>query len=395
VEDAGRTFGCFEHRLTAEIQKPQKPLLSFEMVKFDEGRLDPERHPLVIWADGRFGSDAAKFASGVLRYGPWKVTAVVDRNSAGRTIGEMIGVAHSAPIVADFAESLDLLPRPRALLLGTAPIGGALSRESEVVIREAIAHGLHIINGSHAFLAAREDLRALASERGVHLWDVRAVPYEQSVSRQLPRPGPVKVITTVGSDCSIGKMSTALEIQRALIRRGKRAQFLATGQTGIVISGFGVPLDRTIADFTAGAIERAILELIETDNPDWIIVEGQGSLFHPAYSGVSLALLHGSAPDAMIFCHKADRTVIADYERVKLPPIIEMIHLYETMARYTKPARVVAIGLNTFDLPEAAALELIRATELDAGLPATDAVRCGADALAEALLKDFAENCTC
>lgn len=352
-------------------------------------RLIPAETPLVVLSEGCFGLHHSKTAIGVIRYGNWPITAVIDSRHAGKTVRQVTGIVNEAPVVEALQTALSLQPKPKALLLGTAPIGGDLPDEYRSVVREAIESGLHVINGLHVFLNRQPDLKALADQNGVLLWDVRDVADDNVVTRQLPRPERVKVITMVGSDCSVGKMTVALEVNRTLQQRGESSQFVATGQTGILISGAGLPLDRVIGDFMAGMLEKTIDEAIQAFAPEWVIVEGQGSLLHPAYSGVTLALLHGSAPDGMILCHNPRLNCVHHFESVPIPPLPELIRVYETAAGWIKPAKVYGIALNTHGYSTDEAAALIRSCEAETGLPATDPVRYGADVLADALQRAF------
>jgi uncharacterized NAD-dependent epimerase/dehydratase family protein len=352
-------------------------------------RFNPAQTPLIVLAEGCFGEHESKTGVGVIRYGEWPITAVIDSTRAGKTVQEIIGTSCTAPVVESLSMALALSPKPQALLIGTAPMGGGLPDHYRAIVKEAIHAGLHIISGLHIFLNDQPDLKALAAERGVVLWDVRAVTEENIVTRQLPRPESVKVITMVGSDCSVGKMSVALEIDRALRQQGESSAFVATGQTGIMITGSGVPLDRVIGDFMAGYLEVLIDETIRLDNPEWVIVEGQGSLLHPAYSGVTLSLLHGSAPDGMILCHNPKLKGINNFEHQLIPPLSELARIYEAAAAWIKPAKVHGIALNTSSFSEAEALGFIREYEAETGLPVTDTVRFGAEKLVEALKRAF------
>ncbi len=348
----------------------------------------PEETPLVILAEGCFGQSESKTALGVIRYGRWPVTAVLDSRLAGQTVQSILDVSCRAPIVATLQEALSLSPSPEALLMGTAPMGGGLPEPYRDVVKEAISQGLHIISGLHVFLNQDSELLALAEQHHVLLWDVRATSDENIITRQLPRPSSVQVITFVGSDCSVGKMTAALALQKGLLEQGEKAEFVATGQTGIMITGSGVPLDRVIGDFMAGTLEAEIDRVIQQHQPDWVLVEGQGSLLHPAYSGVSLSLLHGSAPDALIFCHNPQRHTIRNYESVVFPAITDMIGIVEAAAGWIKPARVLGVMLNTMGCSEPAAKEFIQTYTQETGLPVTDPVRFGVSAFIEALQYD-------
>lgn len=360
---------------------------------------NPRETPLVVLAEGCFAESQAKLSQGVIRYGEWPIAAIIDSTCVGQTVRDVLNLPCDAPIVANLEEALK--QGPKALLIGTAPAGGQLPTEWRAILSDAIRNGLHIINGLHFFLNEEPDFVALAQQYGVRLWDVREPEAYgrhkfQVINLQKPRPDNIKVITMVGSDCSVGKMHSALELHAAAKRNGHSSAFIATGQTGILIDGRGVPLDRVIGDFMAGAIEVCIqeeilrLEQAVPQGSHVIFVEGQGSLMHPAYSGVTLSLLHGSNPDAMILCHKAGSQAIRNYPHLPLPAMRELVSMYETAASWVRPvgmpkARVVGISVNSSPLPESEARRYLDQLADETGLPVTDPVRYGVDALLAAL----------
>ncbi len=352
-------------------------------------KLVPTETPIVILAEGCFGMPQSKTGTGVIRYGDWPVAAVIDSQYAGKTVQDITSIPSQAPIVATLVEALQSSLRPKALLIGTAPMGGGLPDLYKAVVKEAIEAGLHVISGLHIFLNELPELKTLAGQKGVTLWDVRDVGQENIVAQQLSRPESVKVITMVGTDCSVGKMFTALEINQQLNKLGQPSQFVATGQTGIMISGSGIPLDRVIGDFMAGYIEQAIQATIETHHPRWVIIEGQGSLLHPAYSGVTMSLIHGSAPDGLVLCHNPKLKAIRNFDKIPLPSLSQFIQLYESAVGWIKPAKVYGISLNTSAFSEEEAISLIKTYEAETGLPVTDPVRFGVDKIVEALKKAF------
>ena len=345
---------------------------------------------ITILAEACFGEPASKTAIGVIRYGAWTVSSVIDSKQSGKFCHELINTEKKIPIVASLDEALKL--NPQALLLGIAPVGGQIPQEWRQVIKRAIQAGLHIISGLHFFIDDDPEFFELAKAHGVSIWDVRdPVNYPASsgnfITQQRPRPDHLKVCTLVGSDCSVGKMFSALELYD-YVRRRKRSSFVATGQTGIMISGRGIPLDRIIGDFMAGSMEAAIEEVINEENPEYIFVEGQGSLLHPAYSGVTLALLHGSNPDHLILCHKLGLQKIKGPYNIDIPHLSKLIKIYEEAATWIRatgsprpPARVLGLVLNTFGYSEAEAREAIVRYEQELALPCTDPLRFGVGAL--------------
>ena len=232
--------------------------------------------------------------------------------------------------------------------------------------------GLDIINGLHHFLEEDVELAGVARSCGVDLWDVRRVPDEHRVADTRAHQLDETVVLTVGSDCNVGKMSACLELDAAARRAGHCSAFVATGQTGIIIAGWGMAIDRVISDFAAGASEDLVMQGAEQG--DIVFVEGQGSLVHPGYSGVTLSLIHGSAPDGMILCHQVTRTTIRRYT-LRVPPLRDLVTLHEHATAHVKPSRVIGIALNTFGLDEATAQQAIAAAADETGLPATDPVR--------------------
>lgn len=340
------------------------------------------RH-LVILAEGEFGPHSGKTAYGVIRYGRDDVVAVIDSTKAGQNVDAYLS-GHDIPIVASLAEALARPARPDALLIGIAPTGGRLPASWRAVILEAIAAGLDVLSGLHTFLGDDPEFAASAAARGTAIVDYRRAPerMETAVGR---RHGPGKrVILTVGSDCAIGKMSVALELRRAAEAAGDRAAFVATGQTGMMIEGWGVAVDRVISDFAQGSVET----LVEAGEAlgDWVIVEGQGSLDHPAYSSVTLALIHGATPHAMVMVHKPG---LAEHDFDHLPeasfPIASLpgfIDLHERVAGLVAPSKVVAVALNTsLYRDDAEARRVVDRIADETGLPTDDPFRFGADGL--------------
>jgi uncharacterized NAD-dependent epimerase/dehydratase family protein len=345
----------------------------------------PDRR-LVILAEGNFGFHHGKTAMGVIRYGTDKVVAVIDSTQAGRNVREWLGDSgrFDIPIVDSLNAALGFLPRADALLIGIAPTGGRLPDEWRVMILAAIRSGLDILSGLHTFLGDDPEFVEAARSSGVRLIDYRRPPerMETAVGR-LHEPGK-RVILTVGTDCAIGKMSVALELRRAATAAGLSTSFVPTGQTGIMIEGWGVTVDRVVADFLQGATEWLVEE--GERRGDWVIVEGQGSLDHPAYSSVTLGLIHGTTPHAMVMVHKPG---LADHDFDHLPerrfPIASLpafVALHEQLASTVAPSKVVAVALNTSLFPDdAEARRLIEATAAETGLPVDDPVRFGGDAL--------------
>lgn len=255
-----------------------------------------------------------------------------------------------------------------SLVIGVAPVGGQIPADWRDVLLRSARAGLDVVSGMRARLEETPDLAATARQASVALIDVRHCNGKFPIATGLKRPG--KRLLTVGTDCALGKKYTALALTQAMRARGIRADFRATGQTGILIAGSGVALDAVVGDFAAGAAE-VLSPAAATDH--WDVIEGQGSLFHPAYAGVSLALLHGSQPDVMVLCHDPTRSHLNAFPHYPLPDLPSAIRSYREAARLTNPdARVAAISLNTSVLSAAARGRLLQETADSLQLPCFD-----------------------
>ncbi len=337
---------------------------------------------LAIYTPDALGKGSSKTAEGVLRYGSNPIVAVIDATKVGQNVFDVTGIKCDAPVVATIEDAIAL--KPDALLLGTAWAGGGLPPEWKPDLLKAINAGLDIVNGLHDFLSDDPDLAAAAKKKGTKLIDVRRPPENLPVGEGKAVHAPSFIVLTVGSDCSVGKMTTSLEIAKVAKKRNKKAAFVATGQTGIMICGTGVAVDRVIGDFMAGSVEQMVLEAAPGN--DYVLVEGQGSIVHPSFSGVTMALMHGSCPQALVLCHNARRSKIKGLEH-DLLPLQELVNIYERMCSYLRPAKVVAVAFNTHGMSEAEALEAIAAANKTLALPVCDPVRQGADILFDAIEK--------
>jgi uncharacterized NAD-dependent epimerase/dehydratase family protein len=338
---------------------------------------------LAILTEGEFGPHSAKTAYGVIRYGRDDVVAVLDSTHVGENVSAFLP-GHDVPFVASLDEALRLPNPPDALLIGIAPTGGRLPAAWRTTILAAIAAGLNILSGLHTFIGDDPEFAVAAAARGTSIVDYRRPPERMETAVGRRHGAGKRVILTVGTDCAIGKMSVALELRQAALASGDRASFVATGQTGMMIEGWGVAVDRLVSDFAQGTVEW-LVEEGETLG-DWVIVEGQGSLDHPAYSSVTLALIHGATPQAMVMVHKPglaghdfDHLPEASFPIARLP---EFIDLHERVAGLVAPSRVVAVALNTSLYPDdAEARRIIDRTAEETGLPTDDPFRFGADRL--------------
>ncbi|MBX0287596.1 DUF1611 domain-containing protein [Haloarcula salinisoli] len=312
--------------------------------------------------------DRAKTAVGLLRYGDHEVRAVLDRERAGGRVADHLPDVQDAPIVG----SMDEVPEIDALVIGVAPIGGSFEESWRPDVRAALERGCNVLSGLHYFLTDDEEFAELAAEYGGKLVDVRKPPENLTVADASAGEVEATVVTTVGTDCSTGKMTTAYELRDAARERGLDAVVVPTGQTGVVIEGWGIVVDRVVSDYAAGAVER----LVETPvGMDLVVVEGQGALGHPAYSGVTTSILHGSAPDALVMCHEVGRERVHGYESFELPSPAEYADLYERVAAPVSDASVVAGALNTRGLGDDAAADAVAAYGEAIDAPATDPVR--------------------
>lgn len=262
----------------------------------------------------------------------------------------------------------------RAVVIGVAHPGGALHESWIAPLVGAMAAGLDVVSGMHGRLSDIAPLAAAAKQYGRTLHDVRVPPAGITVGTGEKRTG--KRLLTVGTDCALGKKYTALALAQAIKERGVSADFRATGQTGILIAGGGIPIDAVVSDFVAGAVE---LLSPGADADHWDVIEGQGSLFHPSYAAVTLGLIHGSQPDVIVLCHMPGRSAILGRPDFPLPPLDVAIERYLVAARLTNPAvRCGGISLNTSDLDPAAAADEIARVEDRYGLPTADPIRGGA-----------------
>ena len=342
----------------------------------------------LIYADGQFGTPASKTGNSVIRYSASNVAAVLDSKQAGKTVSAVLGFGGDIPIVGSIDDAISL--GADALLVGIATHGGGFSPELRAAIHYAIDHGLEIWNGLHSFVSADPELVTLARVRGVALHDVRRPPDHLPVGTGRVRDIDSTVILAVGTDANIGKMTVMLQLRTALAARGVRAGFAPTGQTGIFIEGWGLCVDAVVADFIAGAAEEVTIQA--SRDADIVLVEGQGSILHPGYSGVSLGLLHGSVPHAMIACHQPTRETFRHNAWLRIPPLRDVIELHEAIAAPLRVARTIGVSLNTSDLSDDAARAVIEQTARETGLPTTDPVRYDTQPLVDAVMAFDAER---
>ena len=347
---------------------------------------------LAILAEGQLAPATAKTAIGVLRYARSPVVAIVDSTRAGSNAAAHVGVGHGVPVVATVDDAIAL--GAEAFLIGTAAAGGRIPDPYRPLLARALERGHEVWNGLHERVLSDPALAAAAKRGNAIVRELREPPADLPIGGHRIRRAGAVVVLTVGTDAAVGTMTASLEITEALRRMGKRAAFVATGQTGIAIAGEGIAVDAVVADFIAGAAELMVCDAAETS--DYVIVEGQGSLTHPGFSGVTLGLLHGTAPDLMVLCHDVRRLVMKGYDQEGLPvrSLNECIDIYEDAAAWRRPpghprARVVGVALNTAGYPDDAAEAAITDANLRTKLPSADPIREGtegADRIARAVV---------
>ena len=269
----------------------------------------------------------------------------------------------------------------KTLVIGVANRGGVISEEWIAVLKQALAAGLDIASGLHNQLSDEQELVDQAAKHGRALHDVRIPPVQYPIANGKKRTG--KRLLAVGTDCSVGKMYTALAFDKEMKSRGMKSSFRATGQTGILITGDGVPLDAVIADFMAGAVEY----LTPDNDPDhWDIIEGQGSLFHASYSGVTMALVHGGQPDALVICHEPTREHMRGLPDYQLPEIDDVREVALRLSKWVNPdCKVVGVCVNTAAMSEDEAKAYLGKLEADTGLPSVDPFRHGVGPIVDQL----------
>jgi len=350
----------------------------------DDDRSDVNPHlelhnRIVLLTDGYSTPFLAKTAISMLRYRTGDVVALIDQTTDAKTTGELFGVGGDIPVVGSLAEVAD----PDAVYVGIAPPGGRLPKAWRPVIIEALHQGIDVVSGLHDFLTDDAEYVALAAKSQCRLVDVRRNRFKLTGIGRMFRPGCIR-IHTVGHDCSIGKMVASVEVCNGLVAAGQDAKFLATGQTGIMISGEGIPIDCVVSDFVNGAAEQLVYE---NEAHDFVLIEGQGSITHPAYSAVTLGLLHGSAPDGLIYVYEAGRTMVKGFDEIAIPDMKRQLEFFLTAANFRHPCRLIGVAINSRTLSaEESAAEVRRAEEMF-GVPACDVYRDGASKLVQAAIE--------
>ena len=319
----------------------------------------------------------AKTARGVMRYRRESVVAMLDSKRAGET-------DDGVPVVGSVQDALPY--NPDTALVGVVTQGGHFPGDWQELLKTCVSHGLDLENGLHVRLHDIPGLPELAAQHGVELRDLREPPPDLSTATGENLEVDATIVLTVGSDCAIGKMTATCELDLEARKRGLKSVFVPTGQTGIAIAGWGLSVDAVVSDFLAGAAERLVVEGGKRGDLLW--VEGQGAILHPIYSGLTVGLMHGSAPHLYVLCHEVGRTVVeGDPTASPIVGLRELIDLHERMSLKLRPATVACIALNSSGVPEEEAWKAIAAAEEETGLPADDPVRFGAGKLLDAVLQ--------
>jgi uncharacterized NAD-dependent epimerase/dehydratase family protein len=341
---------------------------------------------IVILAEKKFGPLTSKMANSAIRYLNEEIVAVIDSANAGKTVDDVLGFGGEIPVYGILDEAFR--HNPNTLLIGISPPGGKFPAAWYPLIINAIQNKLHIISGLHEFLSDIAEFTVLAEKYRVRIIDLRKHNKPNILSRGIARKFRSKIILTVGTHGNIGKMTTTIELVKEMQERGKSADWVATGQIGILIKGKGIPIDSIKGDFISGNVEAAIASA--DGNYEYIFVEGQGSLQHLGYSAAALGLLHGTLPDAMILCHRTD-VGVSEFG-VNTDDLKRMIRIHEEMISFVKPAKVIGICLNTYNLPDEKSRAIIDEIEKDTGLPTTDPIKYGTGSIIDGMLKYFSTH---
>ncbi|MFK8183565.1 MAG: DUF1611 domain-containing protein [Phormidesmis sp.] len=339
--------------------------------------LKPEDRIAIFMHNGLKGAKG-KTGISLLRYSQHPIAAVIDETATGESVKAITGINREIPVVKSVAESLAF--NPTVLAIGLAPSGGQLPKSQYAEIKQAVNAGLSVMNGLHTPMNEDPDV-ANNIQPGRWVWDMRQEPENLTVGSGKARLLKCDRVLTVGTDMAVGKMSTSIELNRAAKVKGLRSKLIATGQTGLMLGEAGMPLDAIRVDYASGAVEQSLLE--HGPHHDILFIEGQGSLLNPA-STATLPLIRGSQPTHLILVHKANLTHIQHFPDFKIPPIAEVVNLYETVTTAGGtfiPAKVTGIALNTFGLSEREAMSAIAAITKATSLPCTDVVRFGGEPL--------------
>lgn len=338
---------------------------------------------IVILADKNFGPVTSKMGNSAIRFANKNIVAVIDSTKAGKVVNDVLGFGGNIPIFASLEETLKY--EPNTLLIGISPPGGSFPSEWYSWIIEALQNRLSIISGLHECISNIAEFHLLAEKYGVKIQELRKYDGPEILTKGLAKDFRSKIVLTVGTHGNCGKMTATILMVKALQDMGRSAEWFATGQIGIFLQKRGVPLDAVKGDFISGILENHLAKI--DGNYEFLFVEGQGSFFHMAYSPVSLGIMHGCLPDAMILCHRPD-IGINDYG-VDTGNLLKAIEINNAVASIAKPSKVTGIALNTYNLSDEAAHQVIEDTRKLTGLPTTDPVRFGNEKLIDSLLDHF------
>ncbi|MBU6239372.1 MAG: DUF1611 domain-containing protein [Planctomycetes bacterium] len=347
----------------------------------------PEYHAndrlAILLHDGILGKHG-KTGLALVRFAPERVAVVIDRQNANGSLADLTGIPlrNQIPIVENAHEALHYAPN--TLAIGIAPLGGRLPAEWIQDLNTALLGGLNILNGLHTRLAEDPNLKS-SLQPGRWIWDIRQEPPGLISGDGSARLLPCKRVLFVGTDMSIGKMSAAIAFHRAAVSLGKRSKFMATGQTGIMLEGDGIPLDAIRVDFASGAVQQEVIACAK--DREVVFIEGQGSLLNPA-STATLPLMRGSQPTKLVLCHRAQMHHLRDFKWVRIPPLGQVVSMLEQVASAggaLAPVHVGCIVLNTHGLSDSEARYEIERTQAETGLPTNDVVRFGAQDLLDSV----------
>lgn len=350
----------------------------------------PNAQTAVIYAEGNFARPDGKTANGLIRHSEkYDIVAVIDSTKAGLDAGfELDGENNDVPIVESLSSALDrLAERPDSFIFGMAPSSGLLSASERRIVLSAIEHGLHVVNGLHEFLNDDAQFLAASATAGVTLLDIRRPPDKKNLHQFT---GDINTVTcpriaVLGTDCAIGKRTTATILTRALNEAGIKTVMVTTGQTGLIQGArYGVALDAIPSQFCAGELEHAVVQAFRVDQPDVIIIEGQGALSHPAFC-TSAFILRGAAPDAVVLQHAPGRTHRCDFPQLPMPGPVSEINLIETFS----DAKVIGVTINHEHLSDPALATHIDHYKRQLKLPVTDALTRPIDELVQMVLRAF------
>ncbi|MEM9354366.1 MAG: DUF1611 domain-containing protein [Planctomycetota bacterium] len=341
--------------------------------------IEPAGRRLAILTEGHTEPVRGKTATCLLRYRPEEVVSLLDSTQVGKTAQDLLGVGGDTPVVG----KLDDAPDANTLMIGIASAGGRFPDSWRPVLLQAIRSGMDVISGMHQFLCDDAEFARAAEQSGAKLIDVRKNDEHEVANRTGLREDCLR-LHTVGQDCSVGKMLVAMELTIALNAAGRDAKFIATGQTGIMVEGDGCPVDCVVADFISGAVEKQVLA---NQHREIVVVEGQGSISHPRYSAVTLGILHGCVPHALVLCYEVGRTEVHGMPGFGLKPLDELLKTYEHMASLQGPCSVIGVAMNSRKVSAAEAEDERARIGEQLGLPVCDVVRDGPADLVAAVEK--------